>query len=359
MFNTIMRSIFLIFFLLMTTPVVAQEEVSMLNVEKAIDMALANSKTLEQAKLDIDKSWEQREKASENHSKQLSNTYISSEALYLSLPPTSDAYPVLLRSDRTWGTKQKQYEMEKDSVVFNVYSYYYALLAAEEEVNLLGAVKKKAELNKNIAEIKNKLGMISYTSLTQAKIEYSKASVDLLNASNNLINQYTVFNRLVGLPETSRPVLNKEEKHIDTNIKSLNDEIVRVLTDSPSLWITSENTKMADDLRGYSDTTSIGNIDARKAQLDEEKAREALKTTVQSLYHNIISLEETRTVLMENLKAARENSRIANISYKVGLISLHEKINVDVLLMENEKLINKNSYELILLKLRLEKPWVA
>lgn len=359
MFSTIIRSICLLFFLLMTTPVTAQEQVSMLTIDKAVNMALTNSNTLEQAKLDIDKSWEQREKASENHSRQLSNTYINSEDLYLSLPPASDAYPALLRSDRTWGTKQKQYEMERDSVVLSVYTCYYAVLGAEEEVNLLVAVKKKAELNKNIAETKNKLGMISDTSFSEAKIEYSKASADLLNARNNLTNQYTAFNRLVGLPETNRPVLSKAVKFIKADIKSLNDEILRVLTDSPALWITSENAKMADDLRGYSDTTNIGNIDARKAQLDEEKAREAVKTTVQSLYHSIISLEETRTVLMENLKAAGEASRIADISYKVGLISLYQKINAEVSLMEKEKALNKNTYDLLILKLRLENPWVA
>lgn len=357
-------SIFLL--ILSVVPVWAGEpkESEILTLDRAVNMALSASKTLEQSKLDVDKSWEQREKTSENYNRQLTNTYMSAQDLYISMSPTTDAYPMLLRADRNWVMKQKQMQIVRDTVITSTYSSYFAVLEAKERLDLLQAVKNKTELNKNIIRLKYDLGMITVNSLTGeslslAKIEYEKALNDIIVAENSLKAAYIAFNQLISLPDNERPILSSSIEYKKIKKDSLDEEIRSVIENSPTLWIASETTKLTSDLRGYADTVKIGDLDARKTQLDEEKLKEATKTTVQSLYDNLNSMEENRKILQENFNIKKEASRIAALSYKLGLISRYQKISTDLAILEAENLLKKNTYDHTLLSLKFLRPWVG
>lgn len=332
-----------------------------LSLEKAVEMAIANSKELQNAQYDIDRAWEVREKAADNV-KYIPAGIISGD----DAAKAAAAFTGLVQADLSWQAKKKAYEVTKDSVVMAVYKAYYNVLSAQENVRAKEATLKSAEWQRRIAADQLRLGMLSKSDFLTVSASIEQATKDLEAAKKALDDAYHQLNQLIGLWPEDRPVLTSRPKYEPLAVDSLDAAVERAVAESPTVWLAKSQVdyyKLRLDLYPFntssvSDPYDAWEIDVSKAEVSAASTEEQIRKQVRSIYYTAKQLEDSYAAVLQRLEVNREKLRVARLKFELGMATKADVLSAEAELAKTEKdLLDLVAQHEICVML-FAKPWV-
>ncbi|MEW6458992.1 MAG: TolC family protein [Bacillota bacterium] len=335
-----------------------------LSLNEAIGRALAKSKTLQKAGLEIDKKYEQRTGASDNltFTPTLGETYD---------PRVEQAWYSLLSADLAWRMSKRAQDAAEDRLVLETCQKYWAVLKAQEKAAAAELKVRQAELalRQTRARVQVGLstaGMSPQLALGSAEAALAGARTGLATAENELDSAYEALNLLLDFAPQYRPVLVDRVQFQPLEVQDLDVHVQRVLEDSPAVWLAAEGVTMAEYYQelmwaagGQYTPHQVRKIELEQARLDAASARDTARLITRGLYYSIQSLEEAYASVAEKVKTAEEALRVAALAQSVGMATAAEVAEREAALAEARKdlfdLVCQHAY----LKMAFQKPWAV
>lgn len=327
-----------------------------LTLDKAITLALQNSRNVRRAQLEVEKAQEYRDQAA------LQVTLIPAPG-GVQDPREQAAWYDLLSADLTWQMSQRQADQAEDALVLQVCKLYWDVQAAEEKLALATKAAAQAELEARLARVGYQAGVRSRTEADQAEQKRQQAQADAAKAEQDLRSAYLKFNNAVGLDPEARPALVEHYQFSPLEVTDLQHEIARVLAESPEVWLKEQQVTMqyyAQELAfatGSYRPYEVRKIEKQQAELDAADAREQAAQTVRSLYATVRSLEESYRRAQAQVALAAEDLRVTKARYQVGMATQAEVQAKELALAQAEFAANDLLRQHAYYKLAFQKPW--
>ncbi|WP_025681496.1 stalk domain-containing protein [Paenibacillus massiliensis] len=260
---------------------------------------------------------------------------------------------------------QKQIEIAKDSLNYQVKSAYNAIITNLEAKRMADLNLEDAQRSLRIVQIKRTNDMASDFDVTQAtaKVQQQEAAQEV--ALKTLDDSYRALNTLIGYKPDQKyalvdiPEFSVFESDVETKVS-------QVVTGSPVVWLQEQSVKVANlnvDYFVFTGKTanSFDNtkIEIEKAKLTSEDTKKQLADGVRSMYNKIKELE-TQYAQLQSGKVTAENAlNVVKKRYDLGMATEYEVFQAQLQL---ESLKNQEVSIVIgldNLKLAYEKPWAA
>lgn len=337
----------------------AREE---LTLEDAINIALKNSFSIQQAELDVDRANEVRDNAWDNHGYMLQRTWVDTEQAYVSLPGMDDnSLFQALGADRAAHIQKKTFEITQDALEMQVTQIYYDILKKHNDIETAKLALEVAERGCKIARMQKQVGMTTEATVQAKNAELENAKSSLESAQSDLENAYRLLNKLMGKDETLRPELVTPIEFEKLEIPSLDTEIIKAMNpnQNPYLWAKKEGYELKKYTWTITQPAEAGKIDIDKAKLTYEEARVETRNKMNELNETLKTLEASYISAQEALSTAQLNLKNAQILYETGMITKDDVLNGEMAVVQAESaLLNiKIGYELS--KLNFKKPWLS
>lgn len=326
-----------------------------LTLNQAIEIAGLYSKSVQKARLDVDRTEELR-------------SYSYSQLDYVPLgipnnPAVEVAWSSMLSADLTWQMSKKNLSMEEDRLVLDVCRKYWDVLVAQGKVAVKEQALKQAELDVRKARVSSRVGMVTPLTVSQAEMGLVGAKASLSEADNELTEAYIKLNRLLGLWPEDRPVLVDNLEFNPIQVDNLETAVQRVIETSPAVWLAQERATMQKYLENLMFYTGdyrpyqVRKIEVKQAELDAADTKETMRVLTRSLYYSVINMEESYRTLEEVIKVAEENLRVNNIKYELGMLTRADVVNAETALAESKQnalaVLSQQAYY----RLAFQKPW--
>lgn len=327
-----------------------------LTFQQAVDKAKENSKSLQSASYDVDRSYEVRKNAGDNMD------FIPAEG---SQNPTADrAYTGLVQADLSWQMSMRSLSAQEDTVVMQVYQLYDGILQGQGKVEAAEKQLKNAERQRTVTDANVRVGILSKMSLIQAQSAVESAKSGLEAAKKSLDDTYQKFNQLVGLGTGDRPVLTDMPVFSVLDIDDLEAAVSRAVDASPTSWLKDQQIDLAKinlDLYNWNDKTGdpydAKKIDVSKAVLSAQDTKDQLAKMVRTLYYNIKQLEDQYASAQESVKVAEETLRVTRVKFDAGMAIEPDVIAAEATLAQaKQSLVDINCQHDILV-FAFSKPW--
>ncbi|MTI83609.1 MAG: TolC family protein [Firmicutes bacterium] len=306
---------FITFFFVMlwsTGVVVAKEPATPeLALQEAVERALGLSKTLKIADTQKDKAWEQRSE---------SQDAVNYTPVGMVNPEIESAYATLLQSELNYQTKRKSYLKLQDDIKEEVVDKYYSVSSASVALDDAQKAFAQAEWEKRTSQLKLNEGTVAPVAMTAKNAAYEGAQGTLIEAQQNLNKAYVELNALVGFWPEDRPQLATDIEYTPIDVVSLNSEVNRAVNKSTDVWSALQKiTIERQDLRMTLQPYEIEKMEVEIAELNANQAKDELEKEFLLLYHDIVSLEGGIKAAQENISAAKEALRVAQVQFDVGM----------------------------------------
>jgi len=323
----------------------AQKEPTELTLDNAISRAVRYSKSIEKAKIDINKAKDARVSVPASY---YYNYVEGAETGIWASETTHFAYE----------KANKSYQTTYDSVILDVYENYYAILQKIEDVSLKTVALDKAKQDLNITKIFYNIGMGTTVAVYAAETNAAAKEADLSIAKVELDNAYASFNQLVSLDDGEYPVLvdRPEFKPIEEDRDAC---LRRVMDDSPMLWTAEEAAAYMSSVANMTPTvgSAVTDEDVDKSKLDAKSAKDATRLLVYNLYAAVKKMEEGHATLEQTVKLNEENLRIIKLKFDVGMATKTDVINSENELLQVQKQLFDLECQHAYMSKVLEKPW--
>ncbi|MFZ5652539.1 MAG: TolC family protein [Bacillota bacterium] len=332
----------------------ASEQVT-LTYQQAIDMALANSKTLKNVAADVDRSFEIRQDAGKE---------VKITPLEPGDPGVVGTYLGSIKADLAWQMSKRTLEISRDTVAYSVKQTYNAVILAEKKKKVADLAVENAYWQNRLAELKYQNGMASLLERMQANSGYSGAKESQDAAAKALNDAYQKFNNLVGLSPEARPKLTEQPVLDKMKEINLENKISQVTSDSYTVWLADQKINLARlDLDLYSSRTSsepysAKAIDLKKAENTATDARSSLDKLVRTLYYTIKQLEDSYSALQAKMGVAEQGYKLAQVKYDIGMTIKAEVISSQLELEQLKQQMLEISINHANQMYVFEKPWV-
>ncbi|HAG08026.1 MAG TPA: hypothetical protein DCK87_00425 [Desulfotomaculum sp.] len=314
-----------------------------LSLSEAVKKALTASSEVKSAKLNIDKSYEQREDAADLVKFTPTGGNVD--------PQAEAAFYGLVQTDLYWRIQKKDYEAKQDSVVFDVYQKYIGILKALEKVQTAEAALSRDEENLRVAKVSQRVGLVTPSIVIGAGAKAAASRESLAAAREELTKAYVVFNKLVDLWPEDRPVLTDKVLYSPLQIDNLDTEVARAVEANRDLWKLKQNISIQKlDLNFFSKPYDIEKYDVDIAELTSFEAEKKIKELTRTLYHDIRALEEQYSAAIQGLQATEEAWRIAKVQYAVGMITKAKLKEAETAVLEAKNAIGALTYQHAVLK---------
>ncbi|OPX90737.1 MAG: Outer membrane efflux protein [Pelotomaculum sp. PtaB.Bin104] len=313
----------LCFVFAMTSAAFAKEPLTPeINFDKAVEMAKDKSRSLQSAKLDIERAEKVRDAA---------GSKVKYIPITTSPSPDSAASAVLSwkQADLNSQMSKLSYSVEEDALLLQVYQLYNGLLQALEEVKVAEAQLKSTNVQHINAAANYRVGILNKEGMVQSDSSLASAKTKLEEAKKALDDAYQKFNQLVGLNTEDKPVLTESPKFEPLNVDNLYAEVERIMDQNPSIWEVDQKidlAKLAVDIYQFNSPTEADSIyakriDVEKAQVTSADTKEQARKAIRTLYYSIKQLEEQYYSAQESLKLSEEKLRVVRIKYEVGMVT--------------------------------------
>ncbi len=326
-----------------------------LTLEQAVNMALTHSKAIRQAAFDVNRSEEVRDELA----KQLS--YIPRGMTDYG---TGQLYTGLVTSDMYYRMAQKNLTMEEDKVVLAAYKAYTDVIKAGEELEYAQKSFNQAAWLQNVAYLSLQQGMASEYDKTAAEVQYKAAQNNLETTRQSLDNALLTLNQLIGLEPASRPILLDKPEYRALEPVIMSEKIAKTLNASPSVWMAEQAAKIAEiqlDLYDFTypgqDPYEAKEVDANKAKLSAQDAKEQMSQFIRTLYNNLLIMEQNYAALQEAERLAREDLRIKQLKYELGMITKTEVQAAELSLQAKQNSLDALAFQHGAWKMVFDKPW--
>lgn len=327
-----------------------------LTIEQAIDMALLNSKILQQSDLDIEKANEQRKSLAD------AVKFIPMEAS--GSTEADQAYTALVSADIARFMIKKTRGINEDKIALAVFNAYVGVVQAGENVEYCRKALKNAQMEWNYANIKYQQGIISSLEKDIVHTQYKSAQNSLQSAEIDLTTAYQTLNELIGLSTDGRPMLSQKPAYSELGDCELETAVNRAVDANPSIWLAEQNVSLAQLQLKLFDWNSgnsyrASEITVEKAELSAAEAREQLRQSLRDIYYNIITLEDTYLLQQEVVKLAQNSARVKTVMFEVGVATKLETQIAQLELQKAQSDLDKIVFQHEYLKLVFAKPWSA
>ncbi|MEN6348154.1 MAG: TolC family protein [Syntrophomonas sp.] len=338
-------------FLLICTPVMAQNNTVSLTLEDAIKRGYSSSITLQKA----EKSVETADKKFDNT---MSNQTLSTITYSTAMNAQSDALSAQVAS--------KTYEQTKDAVMYDITNKYWNIKKYEEHLKAAQLSYKKSLQDLGIARINAAVGLGTNATVLSAQSSNAQAKTALETAQNSLTNAYSLFNIAVGLNREDRPNLSEEiPDYKPINMNTLSIEISQAVTSNPSIWQTQQSALIAQNTANAILSTpgttyytySQQLLSSEQAQLTVQNTERSVATTIESLFYQVGNLNQSYQQLLVSQEALAEAYRVKKLMYEVGVATQNDVLAAEVSLTNINMSINDSKYANNLLGIAFEKPW--
>ena len=334
-------------------PEPARPEISL---NEAIALSLKNSKEVRKAELEIDRTETLKEYA--NDQLDYIPVYATGTAL-VEIP-----WANMLAADLTWQMSRRSSDATIDSTALSTCNKYWDVLRAAEKAEVAGLGNTAAKQQLAIAMVSRSQGIIAPFTLEQASLQSVEAAANLAAAENELENAYATLNQAIGLNYWDRPVLTDDEVAFNAlKVENLQREISRVKATSPSLWLAQERVTMESYLKdimlytGEYRPYQARKIQYEQAELDAMSAEQLYEALVRNLYYGVLSLEEMVQLSQEAELVAKENLRLTQLRYDLGMAIKADVTNAELSWASAKSSYNEAVTQHNYMKLAFEKPW--
>lgn len=330
----------------------------LLTIEDAVAKAQADNLSIRQAQLSIKQNEEEQEQAQEEleyipigtgngeEDQAIRNSYTSTQKAYINLR-----------------SSEKQLEVEKESVEYNVKEAYYDIIQAEKNLKIAELTLEQAETEKDIIQEKEKVGKASGADVTDALKKWQEAQTDLQTKKQNVSDAYEALNQLMGNTLNKRYTLEYDLQFEKLEDDDVDYQVARLLSDSTSVWLAEQNINLAElSLNNF--VFNVGKsyrsqeLEVDKAEFELAGTKQQLEMKIRSVYSTIKQLENQYAAFEASLQKGKETQEIIKTKYEYGLATALEleQANLDVKKMEQQLFTTLVQHELA--KIVYEKPWV-
>ncbi|WP_027365957.1 TolC family protein [Desulfotruncus alcoholivorax] len=329
-----------------TTAALAREPATpQLDLQKVIDMALANSQSLKSKDYEKQQAWEKREDAKDNFN------VIPDGATD---PATEAKYTALMQSSLNYLMKGKMLDQTKKQISLDAYTKYINVLMAEENLKYAEIALEKDKLAERLAKLSYQVGTTSKPELigAQSGASVSESSVNV--ARENLDKAYIELNSLIGLWPEDRPVLQDDIEFEEFKVDNIDAEVNRAETSSENLWYLEQLVTLQKmDLRYFNYGPGSGQLGSYKvekydvdiAEQNAQDAQKQIKEGVQTLYKDILALAEQYKTLVAANESLEELLRVTKVKYDVGMATKMDVQTVQANLAKNQMNIELLKYK--------------
>lgn len=296
-----------------------------ISLKEAVLKAWDNSEGIRAAGYNIDKTKEQRDKMSDYVK------FIPAAGSGLS-PELDMLWTNFVKADIGYQTAKKDLEQKKDNVMVDVFTKYYTIIYCQENLNKAEITLERDEKALQMARAQLQAGTATEAVVkgAEAKAEAGRKAVE--TAKSELEKAYISFNRLVGLWPEDRPILTDALNMTPLEIDNLDTEAARAVTASKDVWKLKQLVQLEQldvdypwGVGAAGASWKYYKIEKPDVDIAEENvaaAKNTIKETVRTLYHDITADEEQYNALLAAKKAAEEQLRVTKALYDGGMITL-------------------------------------
>ena len=326
-----------------------------LSLERAVEMALERSYALKSAAYDVDRAYEVRR-------------FAADKVQFTPLGPTTTqaelAFTGLVQADLAWQMAKRSYEAQKDTVVMSVYQAYAAVLQAQARLRTAEAQAQAADWRYRATNAMFMVGAAGRPDVAKAEAERDAARKNVESARNALADAYQKLNQLIGLEPDARPVLEPRVEVRPLVVENLEAAVSRALESSPTVWLAQQKidfSRLTLDLYDFAPSQTepyeAKEIDVTKAEVSAADVKEQMAKLVRTLYFAGRQAENGYAAALDNLARTREDLRLAEIRYSVGMATRVEVEAARAAVAQAEQSVTESAWQHEVLRLAFEKPW--
>lgn len=305
----------------------ALESAPPISVEDAVKKALANCVTLKNDKTEIEKKDILYKDASS--SLRYTPTDISFN------PSDTNVFKYFFNSEYEKRKAEKKLENDRRQIVIDVKTKYYSVIACNQKVKAYDLSQKKAQIQLLQAQSKYKVGLLTKADLAAAEAKVAAENALLADARANLDNAYSEFNKIIGDPIESRPLLKDlpivEKKELDAN-----EQMMLAVGNSYEMWTAEEAAKMTDRIKIFEKFYDIGDYNVAQAQNSLTDTKQDIRNTARKLCMSVNKLYEKNNELNQQINQYRETLKVAKAQWEVGTVTSDVVLNAEYALQMAE-----------------------
>ena len=340
--------------------VLAESDIKTLTLEASVDLAINNNYRIRNAEAEIQKNKLIRQRTSDNLD-------------FVDIGNPIDDYRStmgLSQIDLRWRMSQKELELLKDHIAFEVKSTYNEVLQAKANLEFLSMVVEQAKMQNMVQQTQLGYGTISNYQNQQSKNSYKEAQERYNLAQKALEHAYEKLNDLLGISKDDRRELVDAptwEPIEDQNIERL---VTAVKENSTSVWLAQQQVNIAKmDLSMYIHYDLYTNIpnstpyDAKKIEVQQAEnnvadTQKQLETIIRSTYNKLQQLEQQYLTLAISLDKTLQDYELIKIKCDVGMAIPLELVSAKLAVEQIKTQMNDIIIQHDNLKIGLEKPWL-
>lgn len=301
------------------------DKVMEFTLEKAVNYALENNKSVEIADINIEKS-----------QFALSRTKKTTDQME-EIPIVTDLEVLKWQKgyyDKASGMAKLLAQKSKEKLIeglkFSVQKSYYDVLLAQEIVQIEKANLERAENQLEIVKTKFNLGNVTKLDVLTAESDVMNSRIKYEDAVDDLKYKKMNFNKVLGLPLDTDVILTDELKYIPLDEIDLEEKIKTALENRFEIIEAKEAYEL--EKINFETTTTYftsntnkykeAEYDLKTSEYNLEQAKKEIELSVRKAYLDLVQGERNLKILEKNLEIAQEAYRIANLTYEAGLSTL-------------------------------------
>jgi len=324
-----------------------------LTVEQAIDLALKNSSSVKSADLA-----KQTANISNDQVWESVNSALVPDANGQYYGPV-DSWDAVYKADYNLEAARKNYDTAVESVKYNVYQKYYAVVNALDNCDAQRLANQQAAEKYKIAELRFDLGLDTKLNVYQSQQQNVTAQSNLAGSNESLDQKYIALLEYIGLSKTERPALVRELAYTPLQVDNAETRIADIVSGSPGVWLANRSLVLTEQTSGSSGDYYglLTDINKDKADLTLVTTRDAMTQATRNIYYSILNIEESYNNAVAGAKAADEALRVARLVYEVGMGTKLDVTAAEIAAQSAHQAVDSLSYQHAILVMAFEKPW--
>lgn len=315
-------ALIILLFVLVSTTTVALANDKKYTSDELLKIAIANSRDINRANIDI----RNNEILRDHASRQYTNTPMGN-GNGIEDARQRQVLQGFLAADTALSMSKRQIDTIIDNLDYRVNTAYNNLLRELRKVETREQSYLLARREVNINQIRYELGMISMFELNQSMLKYKEEEKKKLALNTDLNKAYIELNTIVGFKDSNRYEVERKEFEISKDYPELSTHLLRLNDLNPNFWMLDQNVNLAEtslDLYTFNaglEPYASREVEVTKAVMDREIRKEQFREYVKRIYLSLEQIEDQYKVLKTNLESAQKQYDRLLLNYEIGVVT--------------------------------------
>lgn len=326
-----------------------------LSLEDALKIALENNYDLKKAAFNRDKAVIEADQAQDSADK-------INERKGLNLSQAQTKYVSEKQKVEAKKVAEANYRVAVETMNLSVQSAYYAALQAKDLVTVNDAALDRAQKQLETSEASFNVGTVAKVDVLAAQVGVANAKAQLVIARNNYEVEEINLKRIIGLGLDNNLSLTSKIEYAPFAGEDLVNSISSAYETRLDILVAQSNLEVAKEIYrvtvAYTSPSTyvskVANIEQQEAELDSEDVKEQVVSDITQAYLNILATQEVLNSYNTAVDQAREQSRLVNLRYQVGMATSNEVLDASVKLADIQAKSIQALYSYTLAKLCYE-----